>query len=488
MSDTTTGKQSSPTQDAAESNPSRRNFLHGMAMGTSFIGLNALLDPISALAQCAPPASATGPSAWRRDCRPIRPRRPASTLTSSEITKLKDAYQAMRNLDTSDPNDPRGFQRQANIHCFMCSEGGSSQWVHGSWKFFAWHRAYLYFHERILGKLINDMEFRLPYWDWDVSSHRRIPGAYMSPNNATNPLFNSTRAMSATDELLDEDVGEDVMEAALTAADFDDFGGTASDNGTPELAPHGNVHVAVGGFTGDMSAFDTAARDPVFYAHHSNVDKMWSDWNKGDSAHTNPTSSAFLNLSWNFYDENKVWRSITASQVLNHENQLRYEYGTSGLSSRNILCLLQDWKVVRTDWRLTRALRLAPAARTSISSTLSSQGRVRLHLKDMTVPTDKSAVYRLYATPEAARRDEGPGSDGYLGTIPVVLNSRKRQHVHKRTRNAVMNISPKKFDTIARAQAPLQLTLVERGLKENERRPLRVTAADSHFTIAEIAR
>ena len=392
----------------------------------------------------------------------------------------------MRNLDTTDPNDPRGFQRQANIHCFMCFEGGAGVQVHGSWKFFAWHRAYLYFHERILGKLINDMEFRLPYWDWDVSSHRRIPGAYTSPNNATNPLFNSTRAMSPTDELLDEDVGEDVMEAALDAPDFDDFGGTASNNGIPENAPHGNVHVAVGGFTGDMGAFDTAARDPVFYAHHSNVDKMWSDWNKGDSAHTNPTSAAFLNLSWNFYDENKVWRSITAAQVLNHENQLRYEYGPSGLSSRSIFCWL-DLTVIRTDWRLTKTLRLAPAARTSISRVLSSQGRVRLHLKDMTVPTDKSAVYRLYASPEAAQRDEGPGSDGYLGTIPVVLHSRKR-HAHKRTRNAAVNISPKKFETIARAQSGLQLTLVERGVKENERKPIRVTAADSHFTVAEIAR
>ena len=461
-------------------------------MGTSFIGLNAfsgLVLPSTAFAQCDPVPSRVAAKKWGHDCRPIRPRRPASTLSSSEITKLKDAYKAMRALDTSDPNDPRGFQRQANIHCWMCSEGGAAVQVHFSWKFFAFHRAYLYFHERILGKLINDMEFRLPYWDWDVSSHRKLPGAYTNPNDATNPLWNSTRAMGPNDEVPEEDVDEDVMDAALEAADFSEFGGTAGGSGIPEGAPHGSVHVDVGGTgagAGDMSFFETAAKDPVFYAHHSNVDKIWSDWNKGSSAHTNPTDPAFLNLSWQFYDENKVLRSITAAQVLNHENQLRYVYGPSRFLE-NLPCLL-DWVVIRTDWRVSKTLKVAPAARTSISKVLSSRGRVRLHLTDVTVPLDKSAVYRVYASPEAAAKDGGPGSEGYLGTIPVVLNSRKNEHVHKRTRNAVLNVTERKFETLSRAQGPMQLTLVERGLKENQRKPIRVTAADSHFTVADIER
>ena len=51
----------------------------------------------------------------------------------------------------------------------------------------------------------------------------------------------------------------------------------------------------------------------------------------------------------------------------------------------------------------------------------------------------------------------------------------------------MFNVSEKKFDMLARAQGPMQLTLVERGLKENERKPIRVNAADSHFTIAELS-
>jgi len=472
--------------DVIANSTSRRNFLQAVGIGTSFIGLNAFVNPVAALAQCQAPPSATTAKAWGKDCRRILPRRPASTLSSTEVTKLRDAYQAMRALDTSDPNDPRGFTRQANIHCWFCTEAASSVHVHFNWKFFAFHRAYLYFHERILGKLIGDMDFRLPYWDWDVSSHRKIPPAYATPNEASNPLWNSTRAMDSNDEIPDEDVGEDVMDAALEADDFTDFGGTASAPGIPEGAPHGSVHNDVGGGSGDMAFFETAAKDPVFYAHHSNVDKIWSDWNKGSSTHTNPTSSAFLNLTWNFYDENKVWRSITAAQVLNHENQLRYVYGPSRFLEI-LPCLLQS-VVIRTDWRVTKTLRFTPAARTSISKVLGSRGRVRMHLTDVAVPTDKSAVYRVYASPEAARKDEGPRGEGYLGTIPVVLSSRKPQHVHRKTRNAVFSITERKFETLSRAQGPMQLTLVERGVKENERKLIKVNAADSHFTIADVER
>lgn len=464
---------------------SRRRFLQLLGAGTGALGFGAfggLVLPRPAPAHvCDPPGSPGTPTRWRRDCRPIRPRRPASSLTTSEIAKLKAAYKAMRDLDTSDPNDPRGFARQANIHCWYCGAGTQ---VHNSWQFFAWHRAYLYFHERILGKLIGDMEFRLPYWSWEAASHRRIPSAYTSPNNATNPLWNSTRAMGPTDVIPEEDVSADVMEAALSADTFTDFGGDADNGGTPEGAPHGSIHVDVGG---DMGFFNSAARDPVFYAHHSNIDKMWSDWNSASSDHTNPTDSSFLNLSWNFFDENKVWRSITAAQVLNHENQLRYSYGPSGLTGSPLLCLLTA-EVFQTDWQASRALRLRAQGSQMVARAIEGGGRARLHLRQLELPPDKSAVYRIYANPEAAKLDRGPGSDGYLGTVPVVPNDREGKHIHRRTRNVVLSISKRKFDSLTRSSGPSQLVFVERGAKEAERRVTPVTAKDVFFTAAGVER
>lgn len=445
--------------------PSRRRFLRTFAtpgLGALAIGAFGGLGPAgNALAACEPPGNPTNPNAVRGDCRLIRPRRPASTLSSAEVQKLRDAYAAMRALDTSDPSDPRGMRQQANVHCWYCGEGTQ---IHFSWQFFAWHRAYLYFHERILGALVGDPDLRLPYWDWETTTHRKIPPAYATPGDTTNPLWNGTRFMSATDEIPDEDVGEPVMEAALTAADFSEFGGTETAPGIPEFAPHGSVHVDVGG---NMGAFATAARDPVFYAHHANLDKMWSDWIKASALHTNPTAPAFLNLRWNFYDENKRWRSISAAQVLNHEAQLRYTYGPSRFME--VLPCILNWIVVRTDWRTSRTLRLLPAARAQMVQALDKGGRVRLHIRGLQPPANRSAVYRVYTTVSAAEADPGPKSEAYLGSFPFVQNDPDGSHVHKRPLRIVLNVPQQTVQALAGATSAVRPALVERSLKPSGR-------------------
>jgi polyphenol oxidase len=469
--------------DSRRLDGSRRRFLEEIGLGAGAIslfggGFLSLAREAGAQA-CAPPGNPGTPQAWRRDCRPIRPRRPASTLSSSEVQKLRDAYKAMRDLAASDPNDPRGFNHQANVHCWNCGVGSTVQ-VHGSWQFFAWHRAYLYFHERILGKLVGDMDLRLPYWDWDTPAHRKLPPAYATPADATNPLFNGTRFMDATDEVPEEDVGEDVMEDALTAADFSDFGGTAGSGGIPEGVPHGSVHVDVGG---DMGAFGTAGKDPVFYAHHSNVDKMWSDWNKASSTHDNPTAAAFLNLTFTFFDENKVWRSITASRVQDHEARLRYVYGPSKFLEQ-LPCLL-DWVIFRPVRPFQRVLEIDPRLRERLGKARSTKARVRLHLEGLQVPVDKSAVYRVYSDPREAEADKGPDSPGYLGTVAVVLNDKEGRHPLRTERRAVLHVT-RRLGNLVDRQEPLELTLVERKLKTTEKgRPLPLRARAVHFSIAE---
>src|SRR5438093_7120371 len=334
----------SNTMNRQEADRGRRVFLEQIGLGAGALALMGVPGFTRTLrAQACPVINPGTATAFGYDCRPIRPRRPASTLSSAEIQKLRDAYKAMRALDSSDPTDPRGMLQQANVHCRYCTN--PSVQVHFTWQFFAWHRALLYFHERILGSLINDPEVRIPYWDWDEPSHRRLPGAYTNPGDVTNPLWNSTRLMSPTDELPDDDVGADVMDNVLTLGTFSDFGGTAASSGVPEGTPHGAVHVDVGG---NMGNFANAGKDPVFYAHHSNLDRIWSDWNKRLPTHTNPTDPTFLNRSWNFYDEGKRWTSIKASQVLDHEIGLRYIYGPSKFSEL-LPCIIR-WVPIRTDW------------------------------------------------------------------------------------------------------------------------------------------
>jgi polyphenol oxidase len=462
---------------------SRREFMEAIGLGAGagmLFGLGDLLVPASASAQsCAPPGSPGTAQAWRRDCRPIRPRRPASTLGVAEVQKLRDAYKAMRALDASDPADPRGFTRQAQVHCWNCVDSPTP--VHWNWRFFAWHRAYLYFHEQILGSLIGDNDFRLPYWDWDTASHRRLPPAYATPGDAGNPLWNSTRGMAATDELPLEDVGEAVMENVLTLGTFAEFGGAANAAGSPESTPHGAVHSDVGG---DMSFFSSAAQDPVFYAHHSNVDKLWSDWNKGASTHTNPADAAFRDLTFTFFNSSKVWTSIKASQVLDHEGSLRYTYGPSRFSE--ILPCILDWIVVRPRWQASQLILSDPRARARLTGAVSGKAPVRLHIDGLVVPQDRSAVYRVYAGRAEANADKGPESAAYLGTVPFVANDSKGMHNHPRSLRVILNVPSAAIGLLER-QGGTELFLVPRGAKAAARSANPLQARDVYLSVGKPA-
>jgi polyphenol oxidase len=461
---------------SSSDNESRRVFLQQLGLGAAGLSVAGAwtsgpghehehhtqpADP------CAPPAHGSA-KAFIRDCRPIRPRQVANRLTPAEVTQLKAAYQAMRALDTSDPSDPRGFTRQANIHCYHCAGLDSNQ-MHFSWSFFAWHRAYLYFHERILGKLIGDDNFRLPYWGWDTAAFRALPTPYVTSNDATNPLFNPTRTLAPGAQLPTAEINDDVMNDTLGLANATEFVGTATDSGIPEGSPHGSPHVRTGG---DMRFFATAAKDPVFYTHHGTLDKLWSDWLKASSTHTNPTEAAFGNLTFTFFDENKVWRSIKASQVLDHERSLRYVYEPFRLWT-NLFCMI--WRPIAINWTATQ--RVSIGGNNVLITAIRGNTPLRLQIKGLRVPTDRSTIYGIYGNQAEAQADRGPDSPTFLGTIAVVLNDPQNKNPTRGTRNVSLTLTPSVRAALAQGGA-LQLFLVDRDDRSAAKRVIPVRAAD----------
>ncbi len=87
-------------------------------------------------------------------------------------------------------------------------------------------------------------------------------------------------------------------------------------NSRMEGSPHGPVHAYVGGVTatgklGDMANFATAARDPAFFAHHGNLDRLWEIWrSKPGNRAKEPTTSDFLDHVFAF-----PWLDGTTMQI-----------------------------------------------------------------------------------------------------------------------------------------------------------------------------
>ncbi|XP_066350437.1 polyphenol oxidase I, chloroplastic-like [Miscanthus floridulus] len=261
--------------------------------------------------------------------------RPAAHLVNKEyLAKYEKAVALMKELPD---DDPRSFAHQWRVHCAYC-DGAFDQvgfpdleiQIHNCWLFFPWHRFYLYFHERILGKLIGDDKFALPFWNWDTPGGMSLPAIYA---NKSSPLYDERRD-PAHQPPFTLDLDYDGTEPTIPRPQQIDhnlmimyrqmisgakkkelfFGlpyhqGDQPDPGagSVELIPHNTVHFWSGDPRQpngeDMANFYSAARDPLFFAHHGNIDRLWSVWNGLHPGNTNFTDPDWLDASFLFYDE-----------------------------------------------------------------------------------------------------------------------------------------------------------------------------------------
>nr|BAM15849.1 hypothetical protein [Portulaca oleracea] len=288
----------------------------------------------------------------------LRVRPPAHAVDATYLAKFNKAIAAMKALPST---DPRSFIQQARVHCAYC-DGGYNQvgfpnldlQVHGSWLFLPFHRYYLYFFERILGSLINDPTFAIPFWNWDHPDGMKMPSIY---TNTSSPLYDRRRDAAHQPPTVidlnydgsDDSTSDNALINANLTVMYQQIvrnastprlflgqpyrAGDASPGGSGSLenVPHGPVHVWTGDRNQpnneDMGTFYTAAKDPIFYAHHANVDRMWSVWKSRRSNPTAPefTDTDWLNASFIFYDENKQAVRVRVKDCLDTK-KLGYTY------------------------------------------------------------------------------------------------------------------------------------------------------------------
>ncbi len=240
----------------------------------------------------------------------------ADPSRAAQLAKLREAFGLVRALPE---NDVISWTKQIAQHCIHCASSNPSN-IHYDWSFLPWHRGLLYFLERILRKLAQDDDLRLVYWSWEdpAAENRILPTIYAPPGQS---LYWKNRNLSGPSWPLTNDKVN--IQPLLAIPNFSTFGGTAVQR-TPTPAaysgPHANVHNAFS--PGDMGNLQYSPRDPVFYAHHGNIDRLWTSWVA--AGHSNPD---FGDLKVYFYDENRVWRYVLVND-LRDEARLGYQYSS----------------------------------------------------------------------------------------------------------------------------------------------------------------
>jgi hypothetical protein len=173
---------------------------------------------------------------------------------------------------------------------------------------------YLYWFERIVRKYSNMYDWAIPYWDWTNPAQRALPAPFRDSGSL---LYEGSRNASINaGSLLSTSLATSVS-SALTIVDY--FSSQSSING-----PHGAVHIAVGG---KMSAVNSAAQDPIFWLHHSQVDRIWNLWLAQGGGRSNPVGNqAWRNTTYTFFDECCQPVSMKGCDILRAALQLSYAY------------------------------------------------------------------------------------------------------------------------------------------------------------------
>ena len=235
---------------------------------------------------------------------------------------------------------PSSWAYWTNVHVNYCP--------HGIAYFLAWHRGYLYCFEQQLRIVSGDPTLSVPYWNY--YQYPRIPTEFTDPTPG-NPLYMPRAGTSVYN--------------ALSLSPFDSSvwnfqrGTTNAFEPQLESAPHNPVHNLIGGEMANM----TSPRDPIFYLHHANIDRLWHAWalpdGKGIPGTSNPYNASTSAPYWagsftyaskltmpryktyypgwlNFdYSDNTKPTSLPLSARANPENPIRlaqFQQGTSMLT------------------------------------------------------------------------------------------------------------------------------------------------------------
>ncbi len=330
---------------------------------------------------------------------PARIRRDVHNLGANDpiIKFYRDAIGVMKNVRPKPLDVPTSWRYQSAIHGYPTAVGSTNArrgaagldpgpdgpdpaavdadnplpgdrdtfWrkcAHSCWFFLPWHRMYLHFFEKTIMKIVAGLpngptDWALPYWNYSASPEAALlPPPFRNqfmPDGSPNHLWVSQRTLNANQGLafLDLD-GQGNPDPAKPDTNLNclrqkpfagNFGGNIAlqhdpgTSGAVENVPHNRVHSGLGGAGGFMSLFSTAPLDPMFWLHHSNIDRLWEVWVQRQkqlgNLDRNPKTGGLANAGgwldepFSFHDETGANKTITSREVMDTRVvPLSYEY------------------------------------------------------------------------------------------------------------------------------------------------------------------
>lgn len=211
--------------------------------------------------------------------------------------------------------------------------------------FLPWHRKFILDFENALRKNMNNPEFGLPYYDWtdglgaaspvwgnDLMGGAGspvtgpfAPASWQTVDSHIKPTAGLNRFLGGEASLPTRaDVHRLMYRREYDAVPYSEFSETGMRNELEGFQPfglHNAVHVWIGG---QMSNVPVAPNDPVFFLHHCNVDRVWTQWQLvNPSASYVPTSGGAQGQNLN--DRMYPWKKTRPSDLLSISD-LGYSY------------------------------------------------------------------------------------------------------------------------------------------------------------------
>jgi tyrosinase len=244
------------------------------------------------------------------------------SVEQANIDALRDAYSKMQALSGDDNRSWiywagfHGYPRWDCWHHAKIGNGPTDPYPYDL--FLPWHRAYLVYWDNV----VRDQNAGAiqPWWDW--SQQTGVPDAYgedpllsgPTPDLPDDPARSTRRFPGDPADLPSTTDVADLLRLGT----FVDFSNEIQD-------VHDRVHGWTGGVNpddenqgGDMGTIASAAYDPIFWAHHAMVDRIWALWQLQNRPAFPPD---YLNQTLPPFP-------LTVAQTLNIKN-LGYDYAAS---------------------------------------------------------------------------------------------------------------------------------------------------------------